>query len=88
MFFGDVSFQKNNVSYLYDIPNRYQQGSVILIDGANTKFYVDGVPSMEDEVLGTKYFHIPHGETRVQFYYSDFSDPAPTIVAKIKEAFL
>jgi hypothetical protein len=43
---------------------------------------------MEDEVLGTKYFHIPHGETRVQFYYSDFSDPAPTIVAKIKEAFL
>lgn len=88
MFFGDVSFQKNNVNYLYDIPNRYQQGSVILIDGAKTKFYVDGVPSMEDEILGTKYFHVPPGETRVQFYYSDFSDPAPTIVAKIKEAFL
>lgn len=88
MFFGDVSFQKNNVSYLYDIPNRYQQGSVVLIDGANTKFYVDGVPSMEDEIIGTKYFHVPPGETRVQFYYSDFSEPAPTVFAKIKEAFL
>lgn len=88
MFFGDISFQKNNVSYLYDIPNRYQKGSVVLIDGTNTKFYVDGVPSLEDEVRGSTYFKAPPGVTKVQFLCSDFSIPAPTVTAKIREAYL
>jgi len=88
MFFGDISFQKNNVSYLYDIPNRYQKGSVVLIDGVNTKFYVDGVPSLEDEVRGSTYFRAPPGEARVQFFCSDFSIPVPAVTAKIREAYL
>ena len=39
-------------------------------------------------MIGTKYFHVPPGETKVQFYYSGFCNPAPVVTARIKEAFL
>lgn len=71
-----------------EVPNRYPAGSVITIDGETGKFYVDGVPMLGDEIVGTKYFLAPPGETKVQFVYSDFCDPAPTIKAKIREAYL
>lgn len=71
-----------------EVPNRYPAGSVVTIDGETGKFYVDGVPMLGDEIVGTKYFLAPPGETKVQFVYSYFCDPAPTIKAKIREAYL
>lgn len=71
-----------------EVPNRYPAGSVVTIDGETGKFYVDGVPMLGDEIVGTRYFLAPPGETKVQFVYSEFSDPAPTIKAKIREAYL
>ena len=88
MYFGYLYFQKDNVEYLKDIPNRYPEDSVVYVDGSAGKVYVDGVPSQQDEILGSKYFKVPPGETKVQFYYSDFSDPPPTIDARIREAYL
>lgn len=88
MYFGYLYFQKDNVEYLKDIPNRYPEKSVVYIDGQTSKVYVDGVPSQQDEVKGSKYFKVPPGETKVQFYYSDFSDPPPTVQARIREVFL
>ena len=88
MYFGYLYFQKDNVDYMKDIPNRYPDGCVVYVDGSAGKIYVDGVPSQQDEILGSKYFKAPPGETKVQFYYSDFSDPPPTIEARIREAYL
>lgn len=88
MYFGYLYFQKDNVEYLKDIPNRYPEDSVVYVDGKTTRVYVDGVPSQQDEVKGSVYFKTPPGETKVQFYYSDFSDPPPTIEARIREAYL
>lgn len=88
MYFHNVTFQKDNVSYWYNIPNRYRAGSTVYVDGAAAKVYVDGIPSLDDEVIGSTYFLAPPGETKVQFYYSDFSNPGPTATVKIREAYL
>lgn len=88
MYFGYAYLQKDNVDYEYDIPNRYRQGSKVYINGETTKVYVDGIPSQGDEIRGSKYFLVPPGETKVQFYHSEFSSPPPTITAKIREAYL
>lgn len=87
MYFRELSF-RTDAEYMYDIPNRYQDGDKVFIDGESGKIYTNGVPSLGDEVVGTKYFKAPPGETKVQFYHSDFCDPAPTITAKIREAYL
>lgn len=83
-----ISFRTDSVDYNYDIPNRYPSGTIVAINGEEGRIYVDGVPHMEDEITGTQYFLAPPGETTVQFTYSDFSEPAPTIKARISEAYL
>ena len=88
MAFGTMSFRKDNVQYRVDIPNRYAEGDVITIDGETTKMYVNGVPALGDEVKGSKHFHVPPGESKIQFYFSDFCDPAPDVTVRISEAYL
>lgn len=83
-----VFFRKENVNYWVDIPNRYNGNSTVFIDGSATEVFVDGIIRYEDEMVGSDYFHVPPGETKVQFFYSDFSNPPPTITAKIREAYL
>lgn len=88
MAFGTMSFRKDNVQYRVDIPNRYAEGDVITIDGETTKMYVNGVPALGDEVKGSKHFHVPPGETKIQFHFSDFCDPVPDVTVRIREAYL
>lgn len=88
MYFRELSFRSDSVNYAYDIINRYQAGDVVTIDGESGKICTNGIPSLDDEMIGTKYFKAPPGETKVQFYYSGFCDPAPTITARIREAYL
>ena len=88
MAFGKMSFRKDNVQYRVDIPNRYAEGDVITIDGETTKMYANGVPALGDEVKGSKHFHVPPGESKIQFYFSEFCDPKPDITVRIREAYL
>lgn len=88
MYWDYLFFRKDNVNYWYDIPNRYQSGDVVYINGKDTKVYTNGVISQEDEIVGSNYPKAHPGETKVQFFCSDFADPAPTITAKIREAYL
>lgn len=81
-------FQKLHVEKWRDVPNRYQPGDVLSIDGDTTKAYVNGMPRLDDEIVGTKPFLAPPGETKVQFCYSDFCETAPSVTARIREAYL
>lgn len=87
-YLRSLRFQKMNVEKWRDVPNRYAAGDVVTIDGAATKVYQNGMNITGDEITGSKYFLVPPGETKVQFFFSDFSEPKPTVKAKIREAFL
>ena len=87
-YLRSLEFQKMGVEKWRDVPNRYQEGDVVSIDGEAARVYVNGMANTGDEMIGTKYFHVPPGETKVQFYYSSFCNPAPVVTARIKEAFL
>lgn len=88
MYLNYLVFRKDRVKTWHDVPNRYPAGSTVTIEGKSRKVYVDGVHRAADEVLGSKYFNVPPGETKIQFYYSNFCSPPPTITAKIQEAYL
>ena len=83
-----LTFRKDNVSEWHDIPNRYQPGDKVYIDGKAGKVYVNGIPSAGDIVKGSSFFQAPPGETKVQFYFSDFCTEKPEVTAKIREAYL
>ncbi|MGM0183436.1 hypothetical protein IGK74_002401 [Enterococcus sp. AZ150] len=69
-----------------DIPNRFAEGSQVFIEGKTSKVYYNGVQI--PDANGSKYFKAPPGETKVEFYYSDFSTPIPEITCEIEEAWL
>lgn len=86
--FDTLNFYKCNVSKWRDVPNRYWQGSKLEIDGNTGKFLVAGMPKPQDEILGSKWFKAEPGETEVKLYFSSFCSPKPTVVARIREAWL
>ena len=86
--FDTLDFYKCNVSKWRDVPNRYWQGSKLEIDGNTGQFLVAGMPKPQDEILGSKWFKAPPGETEVKLYFSSFCSPKPTVVARIREAWL
>lgn len=81
-----VADMKN--AYQRDIVNRYEDKSKITIDGQAKKPYYNGMLRLSDEIIGSKYFKIPPGETKVQIAFSDFSNPAPTAKAYANEVYL
>lgn len=86
--FDTLNFYKSNVNKWRDVPNRYWQGSKLEIDGNTGKFLVAGMPKPQDEILGTKWFKAEPGENEVKLYFSSFCTPKPTVVARIREAWL
>lgn len=86
--FDTLNFYKCSVSKWRDVPNRYWQGSKLEIDGNTGQFLVAGMPKPQDEILGTKWFKAEPGETEVKLYFSSFCSPKPTVVARIREAWL
>lgn len=81
-------FRKDNVDKHADIPNRYRAGDVVRINGESTNVYINDMIARGDEITGTDYFKVPPGTTEVQFCYSSFSSPPPTVKAKIREVYL
>lgn len=80
-------FEKLHVDYWKDIPNRYRAGSTIKIDGANGQFFVNNQRKQEDEILGTAYFKVPPGKTKVQLLVSSFAE-VESATATIQEAYI
>ena len=73
-YLNDFSFYELHVPYWKDVPNRYPAGSMIEIDGKKGEFKVNNQIRKDDEVLGTMYFKVPPGTTKVQLNMSSFAE--------------
>lgn len=87
-YMKELYFVKLGVDKWRDIPNRYGEGSIFFIDGDEQKPYLNGLPIQRDEIVGTKYFKAPPGESKVEFYYSTFCSVPPTVTVSIRERWL
>ena len=86
-YLNDFSFQELHVPYWKDVPNRYPAGSVIEIDGEKGEFKVNNQIRKDDEILGTAYFKVPPGTTKVQLNISSFAE-IESAKATIKEVYI
>lgn len=87
MYINNLSFTDTKQNYWKDIPNRYQNGDILRLDGPTKTPYVNGLKRFQDQIKGTEYFTVKNGETKIQFYYSDFATQ-PDIKIYLKEAFV
>lgn len=86
-YLNDFTFQELHVDYWKDVPNRYSSGSVINIDGDKGQIKVNNQIRLDDEVLGTTYFKVPPGKTKVQLILSSFAE-ITSATATIKEVYI
>lgn len=86
-YLNDFSFQELHVPYWKDVPNRYPNGSVINIDGEKGQIKVNNQIRLDDEILGTVYFKVPPGRTKVQLLVSSFAEVA-SAKATIQEVYI
>ena len=86
-YLNDFSFQELHVPYWKDVPNRYPNGSVINIDGEKGELKVNNQIRKDDEILGTVYFKVPPGRTKVQLLVSSFAEVA-SAKATIQEVYI
>lgn len=86
-YLNDFTFFELHVPYWKDVPNRYPAGSVIKIDGEKGEFKVNNQIRKDDEILGTSYFKVPPGTTKVHLNMSSFAE-IESAKAIIKEVYI
>lgn len=86
-YLNDFTFQELHVDYWKDVPNRYSSGSVISVDGEKGQIKVNNQIRLDDEVLGTTYFKVPPGKTKVQLILSSFAE-ITSATATIQEVYI
>ena len=98
-YFRDFKVRKDLIQYI--IPNLFQAGSILKINGNSGKVTLDGKLAHDIEVIGTKYFKAPHGTTSVRIIPSGWNShpnkmdlpdhtvgPMITATATIREAWI
>ncbi|WP_195978620.1 distal tail protein Dit [Streptococcus lutetiensis] len=86
-YLNDFLFQELHVDYWKDVPNRYPSGSTIAIDGEKGQIKVNNQIRLDDEILGTTYFKVPPGKTKVRLLVSSFAEVA-SATATIQEVYI
>lgn len=86
-YLNDFSFYQLHVDYWKDVPNRYPSGSTIAIDGEKGQIKVNNQIRLDDEILGTTYFKVPPGKTKVRLLVSSFAEAA-SATATIQEVYI
>ena len=86
-YLNDFSFYQLHVDYWKDVPNRYPNGSTIAIDGEKGQIKVNNQIRPDDEILGTTYFKVPPGKTKVRLLISSFAEVA-SATATIQEVYI
>lgn len=86
-YLNDFLFQELHVDYWKDVPNRYPSGSTIAIDGEKGQIKVNNQIRLDDEVIGTTYFKVPPGRTKVQLLVSSFAE-ITSATATIQEVYI
>lgn len=87
MGYQTLQVRADGVTVYKDVPNRYGEGDVLKINGAEQRLYVNGLPRYGDEITGTKYFKTKAGANEIKVGWSTWATSVPTIVAKFREAY-
>ena len=79
MYLNKIYYRKDFVDGWQDIPNRYHTGSVLEIDMAKGKTYLDNLPTMDGITYLAEPFGLDPGKNEIDIYFSSWISKAPDI---------
>ncbi|HFI0404263.1 TPA: distal tail protein Dit [Streptococcus suis] len=85
---NSLTYRKDFTAISREIPNRYQNGSVVMIDCEKDRIIVDGLDQTNDLVHGSDFLVIPPGQSTIEVYSSTFATSPPRVEVKFEERWL
>ena len=85
---ADMIFRKDYVDNWEDLPNRYKADDLIIIRGDEGIMYVNSLPSVGDEHVGTTYFKAEPGTTTVKINTSSWARDPINVRAEYRERWI
>lgn len=88
LYLDSFVYAKHHVEKEEDIPNRFRKGSILEVDMAKGKTYVDNLPALNELTYLSEPFSIDTGETEIDIYTSSWVRTDPTIEITWKERYV
>lgn len=88
LYLDSFVYAKHHVEKEEDIPNRFRKGSILEVDMAKGKTYVDNLPALNELTYLSEPFSIGTGETEIDIYTSSWVRTDPTIEISWKERYV
>ena len=79
MYLDSFIYRKDFIDGWQDIPNRYRMGSVLEVDMAKGKTYLDNLPTMDGLAYLSEPFGLDAGENEIDIYFSSWITKDPDI---------
>lgn len=79
MYLDSIVYRKDYIDGWEDIPNRYRMGSVLEVDMAKGKTYLDNLPTMDGLAYLSEPFGLDAGENEIDIYFSSWITKDPDI---------
>ena len=87
-YLDQILYQKANVPFVIDIPNRFFTGSTIEVNSEMDTVTVNGLSSNSEVVDGSQWLSIPVGQSTLEVWQSSWNETDPTISINFEERFI
>lgn len=87
-YLDQILYQKANVPFVRDIPNRFFTGSTIEVNSEMDTVTVNGLSSNSEVVDGSQWLSIPVGQSTLEVWQSSWNNTDPTISINYEERFI
>lgn len=71
-----------------DVANRYYAGSELIVDTESGNVYLNGQPANDEKIDGSQFKPLNPGQSKVEFYQSDWIQSPPEVTVEYKERYL
>ena len=83
-----IQIRKMYVDKWADIPNKYGNGSDLVVDTESATINLNGLPANDEAVNPPLFAPLQPGNNKIEFYQSDWSKSVPEVTVEWKERYL
>lgn len=88
MYLDAFVYRKDFVNGTKDIPNRYSQGSSLVINSETDIVYLNNLPNLDQIVDGSLWPVLPPGQSELEIIQSSWGNKKPSVTIEFEERWI
>lgn len=88
MYLDSFVYRKDFVNGTKDIPNRYSQGSSLVINSETDIVYLNNLPNLDQIVDGSLWPVLPPGQSELEIIQSSWGNKKPSVTIEFEERWI